>query len=152
MILTECVMDLFTVHESYYLAQCISADFAMGKGIAVEFNKRFNTRNNLRQRFPSFAKDITNITGVDTSKYGSCILDGRVLNLVTKMNYWDKPTMDSMFNALSNMKLVCMQNNITRIAMPTIGCGLDGLKWYKVKELIETIFKDTQIEIIVCML
>ena len=33
--------DLFSVPDDYYLAHCISADFAMGKGIAVEFNRRF---------------------------------------------------------------------------------------------------------------
>lgn len=33
----EC--DLFCVPSNYYLVQCISADFAMGAGIAVQFNK-----------------------------------------------------------------------------------------------------------------
>ena len=31
--------DLFSVSDSWYLAQCVSADFAMGAGIAVQFNK-----------------------------------------------------------------------------------------------------------------
>ena len=44
MIYKEEVKDLFTVPEDYYLAHCISADFGMGKGIVVEFNKRFDGR------------------------------------------------------------------------------------------------------------
>ena len=47
MIYKEEVRDLFSVPEDYYLAHCISADFGMGKGIAVEFVKRFDTRNQL---------------------------------------------------------------------------------------------------------
>ena len=45
----EC--DLFCVPSNYYLVQCISADFAMGAGIAVQFNKHFNVKENeIRQR------------------------------------------------------------------------------------------------------
>lgn len=40
--------DLFSVPDDYYLAHCISADFAMGKGIAVEFNRRFDMKNKLK--------------------------------------------------------------------------------------------------------
>ena len=43
----EEVRDLFSVPDDYYFVQCISADFGMGKGIAVEFNKRFDTKNKL---------------------------------------------------------------------------------------------------------
>ena len=32
--------DLFTMPQGYYLAHCISADFALGAGIAKVFDKR----------------------------------------------------------------------------------------------------------------
>ena len=47
MIYKEEYRDLFTVPEDYYLAHCISADFGMGKGIVVEFNKQFDMKNKL---------------------------------------------------------------------------------------------------------
>ena len=37
MIYSEEQRDLFSVSDDYYLVQCISADFAMGAGIAVQF-------------------------------------------------------------------------------------------------------------------
>ena len=43
--------DLFTVSEDYNLAHCISADFGMGKGIVVEFNKRFDMKRKLQTKF-----------------------------------------------------------------------------------------------------
>ena len=48
--------DLFTVPEDYYLAHCISADFGMGKGIVVEFNKRFDMKRKLQTKYPSYYK------------------------------------------------------------------------------------------------
>lgn len=37
------------------------------------------------------------------------------------------------------------------IAKPKIGCGLDKLEWSKVKAIIEEVFADTDIEILVCV-
>lgn len=50
MIFRQEHMDLFTVSDEYFFAHCISADFAMGKGIAVEFNKRYNMKNILPKK------------------------------------------------------------------------------------------------------
>ena len=47
MIFKEEKRDLFTMPEDYALAHCISADFALGAGIAKEFDKRFNCRRKL---------------------------------------------------------------------------------------------------------
>lgn len=148
MIYREEHMDLFSISEDYYLAHCISADFAMGKGIAVEFNKRFNMRKKLKDEFPDFINDYMHYYKIK----GECILIDNVLNLITKERYYQKPTYESLTQSLEMMKRVCKGNNIKKIAMPKIGCGLDRLKWDKVKEILFNIFKDTDIEILVCYL
>lgn len=51
MIYKEENRDLFVVPEDYYLAHCISADFGMGKGIVVEFNKRFDMKRRLQAKY-----------------------------------------------------------------------------------------------------
>ena len=56
MLYKEEIRDLFSVSEDYALAHCISADFAMGKGIVVEFNKRFDMKNRLRQKYPDYLR------------------------------------------------------------------------------------------------
>lgn len=38
-----------------------------------------------------------------------------------------------------------------KLAMPRIGCGLDRLQWVKVKEIIEEVFANTNVEILVCV-
>lgn len=89
MIYKEEIRDLFSVPEDYYLAHCISADFGMGKGIVVEFNKRFDMKNKLQSKYGSYLQKYTN---------GDCILEGRVFNLITKPQYWSKPTYTSMIH------------------------------------------------------
>lgn len=44
MIIKEVKKDLFTVSDDYALAHCISADFALGAGIAKEFDDLFDAR------------------------------------------------------------------------------------------------------------
>lgn len=147
MILKEEIRDLFSVSDDYYLVHCISADFAMGKGIVIEFNKRFDMKNILKTKYPDY---ITRFRS-DNVK-GDCISEGRVLNLITKERYFNKPTLETMRIALFRMKEICYEKEITKIAMPTIGAGLDRLDWNDVKELLKTVFEDTDIEISVCKL
>ena len=143
----EEVKDLFSVSEDYYFAHCISADFGMGKGIVVEFNKRFDMKHILQRKYPEYAKHF-----MDCKISGDCILEGRVLNLITKERYFHKPTLAAMKAALQKMKEICERESIYKIAMPTIGAGLDRLKWEDVATQIKNVFEDTEIEILVCKL
>ena len=145
MIYKEEVRDLFSVPEEYYLAHCISADFGMGKGIVVEFNKRFNMKQVLQTKYPDFLNQWSHHKWTY-----QCILEGRVFNLVTKERYFHKPTYESLYGSLLIMKRLAIQNGVTKIAMPTIGCGLDRLNWDVVKYYIRQVFSDTDIEILVC--
>lgn len=144
MIYKEEVRDLFSVPEDYYLAHCISADFGMGKGIVVEFNKRFNIKNKLQTKYPNFVNDYHHY------KYGGmALIEGRVINLITKERYWEKPTYETLRNAL-NIAKIRLPLECKKIAMPVIGCGLDRLDWSKVSDIIKDVFSDTDIEILVC--
>lgn len=139
--------DLFSVPDDYYFAHCISADFGMGKGIVVEFNKRFDMKRILQSKYPDYLNEFT--------RYrlgGDCILEERVLNLITKERYFHKPTIITMRISLQKMKQICLENNIKKVAMPTIGAGLDRLNWNDVVTQIKSIFVDTDIEILVCKL
>lgn len=119
MIYKEEVRDLFTVPEDYYLAHCISADFGMGRGIVVEFNKRFDMKNKLVNKYSDFTRYWDD--EADECK-GTCLLEDRVLNLITKRNYWLKPTYQTLKQSLEHMKLLVIHNGIKKIAMPVIGC------------------------------
>lgn len=155
MTIKEVKRDLFTMPIDYSLAHCISADFALGAGIAKKFDDKFHCRDRLFRAFPK--SWIPRWDNTQERYRGGCvplILDNSIptviFNLVTKRNYWDKPTLKSIENALNWMVEQCRIYDIKKIAMPKIGCGLDKKKWSDVKPLIEKVFADTDIEIIVC--
>lgn len=141
----EETKDLFSVSNEYYLAHCISADFGMGKGIVVEFNKRFDLKKKLTSKYTNFLRCWDN----DENK-GTCLLEGKVFNLITKRNYWLKPTYETLTASLYAMRTLALNNKVSKIAMPVIGCGLDRLQWDKVSKIIKKVFSDTDIEILVC--
>ena len=144
--LREEKRDLFSVPDDYYLAHCISADFAMGKGIAVEFNRRFDMKNKLKAHYPDYLDQWQR-----EKKRSGCILAGRVFNLITKERYFQKPTYETLRGALECMKALCVQKGVRQAAMPVIGCGLDRLAWEQVSAVIQDVFSDTGIEILVCI-
>ena len=154
--LVEEKRDLFDVSEEYYLAHCISADFKLGAGIAKEFDRRFDCRERLFSVFPK--SWIPRWDKTQERYRGCCVILGPMLykppfifNLVTKRNYWDKPTLETIKNALLCMQEQCEVYSVKKLAMPRIGCGLDRQKWSDVKKIIEDVFWDTDIEIVVCI-
>lgn len=155
MILREEKRNLFTVSEDYALAHCISADFALGAGIAKQFRDKLNIKKLLFEKYKNYhlfyKKELVNTIG----RSGDCLIvddERTVFNLVTKQSYWNKPTYESLEQALEVMKKQCINLKIKKIAMPQIGCGLDQLEWIKVSEIIDKVFNDTDIEILVCYL
>lgn len=141
MLLREEKRDLFSIENKYYLAHCISSDCKMGSGIAIEFEKRFKLKTILFGNYTEKQR-----------KHPSCIFEKNIFNLITKAEYWHKPTYGSMEKALIEMRNIIIDKNIKFIAMPKIGCGLDKLIWVKVKKIIEEIFVDLDIEILICYL
>ena len=141
---TEREGDLFDYGGERCLVHCISADFALGKGIAAEFQRRFQTRDRLRERYKDYLSRCR-----EEKILGDCLPVDGVMNLVTKERYWGKPTYRSMEAALQALKRLCRQEGIEGLAMPCIGCGLDRLAWGKVSAMIREVFSDTACDILV---
>lgn len=134
--------DVFN-HKDCYYAHCISRDYALGAGIAVEFDKRYDMRNRLLKLAEEKPETLDE----------KCIEVENVFNLITKEKYWQKPSYKSLEESLLEMKEKLSKNkNIKKLVMPKIGCGLDRLSWDKVEPMVQEIFKDLDIEIVVCYL
>lgn len=147
MIYKEEQRDLFSVSSDYYLAHCISADFKMGAGIAKKFTET-GTKAELTAMYPK----SWNGNGYCLRSCGVPVTNGKcvaVYNLITKERYWHKPTYDTLRQSLESLR---DNYSASKIAMPKIGCGLDRLDWDKVKPIIQEVFADTDIEILVCYL
>lgn len=140
MTLTYRKGDLFTMPREYCLAHCISADFALGAGIAKQFDRVYNMRFKLNNRYGNTPQK---------ERVGQAYLVDNVFNLVTKEWYYNKPTYETLTHCLEQMKTRMTQLNITKLAIPKIGCGLDRLQWNVVEQIIKGVFTDTDVEIVV---
>ena len=144
--LIEIKGNLFAEHyakgEDVYV-HCISSDFALGAGIAKTF----------REKFPIFVERkqemVHKFPRAKLSGLFSVATEGHIIvNLVTKKNYWDKPTYNSMETSLRSLRQYLMQRpHIKRVLMPRIGCGLDRLEWSRVRVMIENILENVDVEV-----
>lgn len=133
--------DLFTVPQGYYLAHCISADFALGAGIAKTFDEVYNMRYKLFREYSDY-----------TYGGGDALLIDNVFNLVTKPRCYHKPNYEAVREALETMRALMNMYATTKLAMPKIAAGLDRLEWDKVYDIICEVFEDTDVEILICEL
>lgn len=123
------------VDNDTILAHCISSDYALGQGIAKEIDLRYDMRNQLKV-----------IHGLNP-EIPAALKVGNIYNLVTKKNYWNKPTYAVLLGALNLMKLDMIKNESSNLIMPKIGTLRDKLKWNMVLSLINEVFEDTDISI-----
>jgi hypothetical protein len=133
--------DLFTVPQGYYLAHCISADFALGAGIAKTFDEVYNMRFKLFREYDNYEYEG-----------GDALLIDNVFNLVTKPKCYHKPRYEAVREALEVMKEIMETNATTKLAMPKIASGLDKCEWEKIYDIICEVFEDTDVEILICEL
>lgn len=159
--------DLFSVPDHVALAHCVSADMAMGKGIAVLFRDKFKNVEKLKSqgikiyiflaslangRFPENSKSILIFVKSKGKKPGECayLVDekGRfVFYLVTKERYFQRPSYETLKSSLTQMRQLIETNDVRELAMPRIGCGLDGLQWPQVRRVIDQAFADSAVNI-----
>lgn len=69
--------------------------------------------------------------------------------LITKENYWNKPTYDTLRDTLLTMRDHMDAHGVKSLSIPRLGCGLDGLLWGQVKQLIKKVFADRDVRITV---
>jgi O-acetyl-ADP-ribose deacetylase (regulator of RNase III) len=135
--------DLFISSNESSLAHCVSHDFRMGAGIAKIFHNKFGQVDEL----------IAQHAGIGDMAVLEDQNDGKpsryIYYLVTKQRYFHKPTYDSLTQSLEKMCNHMIENNIQKLSIPKIGCGLDKLKWGRVKKILSIVFEDTNIEITV---
>lgn len=120
--------DLFELAKGKPKAHCVSADFRMGAGIALQFRER------------GWAPKINLPVGVvepcarcvaQTSNGGPEVPGEIVFHLVTKHTYHSKPTTESLRRALDGLRRELEERKIVELWIPRIGSGLDRLSWEK---------------------
>ena len=74
-------------------------------------------------------------------------LNRYIFNLVTKDNYYDKPTYYNLSVALYTRGFVILMHNIRSISLPKLVCGLDQLSGKSFLRQIIEVFSDVPVKI-----
>lgn len=107
----------------------------MGKGVALQFKKRFPENFNL------YVNACNNGTiGIGNSLVTETLWRGKkmlIVNLPTKVD-WRNPSQYSYVErGLENLLVIINKYNIRSIAIPPLGAGNGGLDWEVVKRMID---------------
>ncbi|MDM5282678.1 type II toxin-antitoxin system antitoxin DNA ADP-ribosyl glycohydrolase DarG [Peribacillus frigoritolerans] len=120
----------------------------MGKGIALEFKKRFPDNYDIYKKACS-KNEVTvgNMLVYPLKNNGKTKF---VINFPTK-KHWRQPSkMEYVEEGLDDLVKVLRENKIQSIAIPALGCGNGKLSWGDVKPLIIKklqVFKDIDIKV-----
>jgi len=107
----------------------------MGKGLALQFKKKF----------PDMFKDYKIKCGNDEVNLGIPYLwNDKVLNFPTKGHWKMQSNIKDIDAGLKYLVENYKHMNIKTIAIPPLGCGLGGLLWKDVEELLIKYFKDVE--------
>ena len=124
--------------DAEVLVNAVNTVGVMGKGIALRFKERFP--DNLkayqlacRDHKVKVGKVFNTMTGYDHNP--KCIV-----NFPTKEHWRDPSQLQWIVDGVSDLIEFVVRNNIKSIAIPALGCGLGGLKWDQVKQVIEDRF------------
>jgi len=66
---------------------------------------------------------------------------------VTKEFHWQSPSYENLFKSLQNLKAHCKELQVTKLAFPRLGGGLDRLQWETVRKIMRFIFRDSPVYI-----
>ena len=110
----------------------------MNTGIALEFRRKFGNLGELQKKNRK-VEDIL-ISQVEERK---------LLYIITRELFYHKPTYETIFNSLQNLKAYCIKNGIVKLACPRLDCSLDGRKWEIIREMLRFIFHGSSVHILV---
>lgn len=135
--------DLFTVPSEYSLGHCVAEDIKMSRGIASVFKAKFGRQQELANQRPSVGKTLQlRDNDVEHQRY--------IYYLVTKPRSYQKPFYRNLWDSMCDLRNHLLENDIMKLAVPKLGCGLDGLDWRIVRNMLEILFRYTGVEILVC--
>ena len=120
----------------------------MGKGIALQFKKAFP--NNYKAYLDACKTGEIKIGKLFVTKDKSVNSGEKIIvNFPTKTD-WRKPSEYSYIeDGLNDLIRIIQEAKIKTISIPPLGAGNGGLKWERVKELIERKLGDVDVEVFV---
>jgi O-acetyl-ADP-ribose deacetylase (regulator of RNase III) len=136
--------DLFAAPGLVGLAHGCNCAGAMGKGIALEF----------RRRWPAMYEEYRKRCAAGSFSLGDVFAwkadDGvTVFNLGTQRTWRTQAELPAIEAAVGRMLELAAERTVRRIGLPRIGAGLGGLPWPEVKALLQRVAASSTVELVV---
>lgn len=128
--------DIFAIKDVYNYAHGCNCAGAMGKGIVLQFRKKFPEMYLIYKTMCKEGK--FNPGDIFDYDYG----EGHIYNLGTQKTWKTAAKIEYIQESLFKMLEIASLNKIETIALPAIGAGLGGLEWNDVKELMKKLSSD----------
>lgn len=114
-----------------FLVNPVNCIGVMGKGLALEFKNKYPLNFEIYKKACDNASfNIGNLLIVPVdNKF--------IVNFPTKKHWRNKSDLEFIKIGLEELKVAIKDFNIKSIALPKLGCGLGGLDWNKVFDLIK---------------
>jgi len=129
--------ELLESPSEYHIVSEIEKYYNFTSGINYELKKKFGKDKILKAN-----KDLGDVVKFKHE-------DRYIIFLITKTKEKQLTTYENMHLALLNLKYFCEKHNLNKLAMNQLG-RKDGLEWAKVRSMIRYVFRNTNIEIIIC--
>lgn len=118
----------------------------MGKGLALQFKQKFP--ENFKVYKKKCINGEINIGKMFIFNNGLINKPKFIINFPTKKHWREKSQLAYIEKGLQDLKKVIIDYKIKSISIPPLGCGLGGLKWKDVKNLIIESLSDLDICIV----
>lgn len=131
--MVELNMNIITIPQGWYTVCAASKD----KDFTVGLPKLFNDTYNIAERL----EDV---------ELGKAYQVANSYTLIVKEHAYDKANPAALKKAIEDLSLQCALEGVTKLAMPKICCGHNGLFWKDVKKMIVEAFEHMNIQILIC--
>ena len=121
------------------IALCISADATMSERFAETICHRVNGLQEYCRKSKATVGSALPYWDQESNNF--------IYNLVSKSKIFGKTTLHNLRISLENVRGHALLNNISKISMPKIKCGLDNFQWIDVFKLIQDTFTYSGIQI-----
>lgn len=131
--------------EAEALVNTVNTVGVMGKGIALQFKKRFP--QNFKIYLDACKKGTFKTGQILITKDGDLMHQKTIINFPTKVHWKGNSQYEYILSGLKSLKEALIEKEIKSVAIPPLGCGNGGLEWEKVKQLIENELSELECEI-----
>ncbi len=138
--------DLFAATDLDAYAHGVNCAGAMGKGIAVEFKRRWPE---MYWSYRSLCNHGELSPGQSFTWWDRLSLTPCVFNLATQKHWRTKAVLRDVASAVDDMIREATHLQRKRIGMPRIATGLGGLPWPDVREVLERAVVGSDVTLVV---